>query len=324
MRTAIRMWGVTWRVAVGLWSASALGAGTPTRTVRRPLRLPDLIVSGSPQIATIVDYMAANGLRPIPDETSLAPLLDESASSTPRAVRGKRELMPALLKKPVDFKPIIGGTRSPTTHFVALLLKDGLPHCTATIVGPHTLLTAAHCVATTSAAQRFPPGSLSLTTDAGGFPVEETLPHPLYKMQSEPFALTNDVALFYTAADLSSYAILGVASIQRSPLAPSDCRSKATFVGYGVTSVDPRKGPQGAGERNATELFFSCDADALTYGSADHGTCYGDSGGPALLPSQSPERVIGVTSFALRDLCDGQAKDVRVDAYTPWLTANIR
>jgi hypothetical protein len=324
MRPSVIAWSSAWQAAGLLVCVSALGGGTPTRTLPRPLRIYDLVVSQRPQIDAIVEFARSNGLHPPPSDDPTASLLGSGTAPPGASGQVRRPLAIAHLPKVFDPRAIVGGAPSPETPFVVLVKKDGKLHCTATIIGPHTLLTAGHCVATTSASERMPPSTLSLSTDAGGFSVTDTLPHPDYRMQETPFSLTSDVGLLFTSADLSRATNLGAATIQRSLLTQVDCGSQAAFVGYGATSNDPANGPQGAGQRMATNLFFVCEADALTYGSVAHGTCFGDSGGPALAPARAPARVIGVTSFALRDLCDGGSKDARVDRFADWITANVR
>lgn len=309
---AVRVCGLCW-VSTGL-------AYSPARTIARPLDIADLVTSRQPQIATIVAYLNASGFKQPGDQTPLTPLFADS-----KGLANKEHHL-AGLPIPGHEVPIIGGHISPDKPFVALVRKDKQPHCTGTIIGKHTVLTAAHCIATTDAQHQFDIGTLGLSTDVGAFAISGVLPHPQYSLQANPFVVKNDIGLIFTSEDLSTHSSLGQASLQTAVLTSNDCSRRATFVGYGATSMSDQSGPAGAGTRMEVDLYFTCTNDGLTYGSADQGTCYGDSGGPALLPAAGGgSRVIGVTSFYVSRLCDGSDTDTRVDAYaTSWIKPNVQ
>lgn len=190
--------------------------------------------------------------------------------------------------------------------------------CTATLIAPSTLLTAAHCVdpavlsATSvdiTATNAPTPGEV---TSANTFAVSETRLHPDWRP-----AINLD-------ADL---ALVRLASPQ--PVAPR---------AWNQSSLDGRTGqlvrvlgfgaPDGAmdggmGTRREVSLpIRQLTPQLISLGDfTSKGLCQGDSGGPTLLlMDDGVERLVGVHSFTRSADCTDGA-DTRTDAYAPFLDA---
>jgi hypothetical protein len=86
------------------------------------------------------------------------------------------------------------------------------------------------------------------------------------------------------------------------------------LVGYGVSSGNDQQGATAGTKRQVMAGINSIDDLFIFLGDARHNTCEGDSGGPALLPRNGQEEIIGITSFGDQGCAMG-GYDSRVDDY---------
>jgi hypothetical protein len=198
-------------------------------------------------------------------------------------------------------QPITGGAADPGQEAVVALLDRGALWCTGAVIGPHTVLTAGHCVALL-------PRDGELTVffgdDVAGtgttVAVAEAVSHP-------------DLDLGSLASDLALITLREVAPA--TPLALDTRTLDATFVGTSFTAVGfGRSGPDAddAGLRRATTSAVSMvDADEITAVADPGQACELDSGGPALFDDGGP-RVAGVVSRGDPE-CADHATYARVD-----------
>ncbi len=210
--------------------------------------------------------------------------------------------------------PILGGT--PTTGDLSVFNLDirgnngATTRCSATLIAPRTLLTAAHCVDPSML------GATSLTIIASNVPTDadvivgvntvrvmETRLHPSWTALAR---LGNDLAL------------LLLESPQTAAPSPWNRQSLAGLggepvraVGYGADSPDA-----GMGIKRTVDLSLRQLTTELIYlgNLVDKGICRGDSGGPTFhVFGDGVERLVGVHSFTRTEDClDGA--DTRVDA----------
>jgi V8-like Glu-specific endopeptidase len=184
--------------------------------------------------------------------------------------------------------------------------------CSATLIAPFTLITAAHCVDPANV------GGTQLTVRAANTPtraeatflfdVVEVRRHPAWNPAA---GLEADLAMLrlsvsppvtpvaWTGASLSAFG-----------------GSTVRAVGYGSSGPDA-----GMGTKRTVELTIrQLTPDSIVLGDLDtKGLCHGDSGGPTFANLDGAgERLVGVHSFTRTDACNDGA-DVRLDAYGPFI-----
>jgi len=182
---------------------------------------------------------------------------------------------------------IVGGRPAPSDDFV-FFLETAEGGCSAALIAPRTLLTAAHCVA--SGGSRW--ATNGPRSDAG-------LAYSVVAHRT-----------FAEGSDGGSPVDLALALLDRAP--PSTPMpwvwsgpapvfgTLIRHVGYGRTeSAEP-------GERNSVEVAVSVAAETksggivIETGRPGLGICFGDSGGPALVRLDGgSERVLAVHSFVV-------------------------
>ena len=87
------------------------------------------------------------------------------------------------------------------------------------------------------------------------------------------------------------------------------------FIGYGVISSEE----EDSGEKRSVAIpITELDTDSFTYAGQGVNTCFGDSGGPALLEMDGSLQVIGVTSWG-DDYCTEFGVNTRTDTYTEFI-----
>lgn len=239
----------------------------------------------------------------------------------------------------MDFVPyVIGGsleTRFPQIGYV--WINNGASLCTGTLVGRRTVLTAAHCVegfegqsmefrlansvnANIRSDDKYRVQGFDFPKDPSSGPAFDAL------------ILADDLALLYLDRDVSDP---GSRDRLLQPLAMhtgtpefTDVRNRAlTFVGFGFS--DLTSGPTPRLTENGTKRSVSMRINAesrKTFRNRAPGqnTCRGDSGGPALLLTESGDPVIvGVISGG-DQLCVDYGNNTRLDAYESWIRGKIR
>lgn len=187
--------------------------------------------------------------------------------------------------------------------------------CSATLIAPRTLLTAAHCLDPSML------GGTSLTIFAANVPTEaevrpgvntvqvvETRLHPSWNPAA---GLAGDLALALLAAPPA------IAPKPWNALPLEGLGGQAVrAVGYGASGPDA-----GLGTKRTVDLSIrQLTAELISLGNfVDRGICHGDSGGPSFHTfGDGVERLVGVHSFTRTEDClDGA--DTRVDANAPFL-----
>ncbi len=233
---------------------------------------------------------------------------------------------------------ITGGTDTGPNRFqnVGLILfydQDGRFRCSATLVSPTVLLTAAHCTDGTlgktlvtfddfiaeQAPTPFPAaanpavGYTSAEIEKAGYLSGTAHTHPQYSNFTD-LKNWNDVGVIvldhpYTKAQPAPIADVG--TLDRIPQ-KTFTKTLFTQVGYGTEVRQAEIGPQkptpqsfplrrqfvqSPGQKLTPQVFQVNGNEHDPFGGG--GTCFGDSGGPALLNGE----IVGVTSYGLTSNC---------------------
>lgn len=250
---------------------------------------------------------------------------------------------------------ITGGTPDGDAHpNVGLILfydVDGRFRCSATLVSPTILLTAAHCTKGTlgktlvdfrSVVAEVPPSGYPVAADpAAGYTTQEiesagflagtATPHPDYSDFTD-LRTWND-----TGVIVLDHAVTGITPATIAPRdyldgfqQPAFNSTVFTMVGYGTEVRQADAGPQKPTpmsypliRRVTTEVGQKLAVQVFQTNGNEHdnraggGTCFGDSGGPAFLNGY----VVGDTSYGYTNNCrylDGYQR-VDIASVQTWL-----
>lgn len=220
---------------------------------------------------------------------------------------------------------IIGGVRDSGDPQVVLLVsyppdESMYATCTAAVIAPRVLVTAAHCVDTPNhpghtygvfVGDDASPYATTAQLKPSLLPVDAVHAHPDYD-PAPPFVA--DIGVVVTSQPLPVSAL----PIARAPLPPSLPGQPARLVGYGQTQYQIFN----AQKYTATTTVAALPADdTVVVGDATRHSCLGDSGGPALVMLDGTETIIGVDSYTESSGCKVPAHYRRTDRYLPFLDA---
>lgn len=202
-------------------------------------------------------------------------------------------------------RPVVNGKTyngHPSVGHLVIKAGYGAATCTATLVGKHTVLTAAHCVR--------PGMTHQFRLASGTYSSTKVVRHPQYVLSRKQGAIY-DIALIQLNSD--------------PPVTPSEVSRKAPFVGqkitiigYGVTSSYTKNSGI---KRIAQNTVATVTSTRITFNGSggDKGnTCSGDSGGPAFATVDGREVHLGVHSMASQP-CGSRGINTRTDAFYSWL-----
>ena len=181
--------------------------------------------------------------------------------------------------------------------------------CTGSVIAPTVILTAAHCVSPSETGRG---ATFTVLTSAninrgGGqqLAVREVHANPLWSTRN--LAGGHDQGIVILGEPTS----LPVLPFNRQALAAQSVGKPLRIVGYGLNDGTRQTG---AGvKRQVLTRLQSIAAMLIGVGDSRHGTCNGDSGGPAFMKIDGVETIVGVTSYGNADCSDG-GFDARVDS----------
>ncbi|MDB4968841.1 MAG: hypothetical protein JWN44_4530 [Myxococcales bacterium] len=212
---------------------------------------------------------------------------------------------------------IVNGSADNDDPNIVALMSNGAFTCTAEVISPHVILTAGHC----SVAPAGTAYSVYFGNDVhvAGRTIAVTEIHADPGYRPDVVDAAHDLAI----AILAEPAAVAPLSYNRVPIPDSwnDPRRPhgARLVGFGLAS--PSDGTSYGARRQTGLPIVGLRPEAITY--SNHGfsgTCFGDSGGPAIARIAGNEAIISVTSYGFGSIvnaCDLSHGDVeaRVDTY---------
>jgi hypothetical protein len=225
---------------------------------------------------------------------------------------------------------IAGGLQTESYKNVAVILLEGLPHCTATLVSPGVLVTAAHCVNGYMTKDRLAAGKV---TAAFGSVYSQPLFPPIEvarasypdsgDMVFDPNTLRHDIAVLYLKTPVN-FASITPSELHAGKPSWQQIKSQGTklvFVGFGFNMLNNEKIGLGI-KREASWAISGYDDYAVSFATPGTSTCNGDSGGPGFLEGSKSLILAAVTSGG-DDVACTYGFDTRIDTYLGWLKPRI-
>jgi hypothetical protein len=187
---------------------------------------------------------------------------------------------------------------------VVRLTRAGKPACTATVIGPGLLLTAAHCL--------HPPGSVTSLAAVGTHGGEAVVTAARVAPRFDSVTLADDLAVLTVRPESfpepATEALLGEpAEFGRGEL--------VRFLGYGemaLAQLEPS--PQSEGRARIDEVA----PRSLSLRPAPGRPCSGDSGGPVFAARDGQRYLVGVVSAGQVD-CRADSIATRTLAFAPFV-----
>jgi secreted trypsin-like serine protease len=213
-----------------------------------------------------------------------------------------------------------GALDSTDTSVVALHIASangpqGDALCSGTVVSPHVVMTAAHCLSPDVIG---PVDHVDIFLGDDPFDAQQmndptlfiTAASYTYDTQFSKTTATHDIAVIVSPTPLAPPPI----ALNLEALGTNDIDKPVHAVGFGeANGSDPNSaGPR----RSADTVIFGVDDEHIRLVSV---ICEGDSGGPTYQVRNGKTVVIGVHSFTTTPNCSADGDDTRVDRYAAFV-----
>lgn len=215
----------------------------------------------------------------------MRPSMISSGTSLPRAVVPSALVALACLTAGCVDDPaalyseegeLVGGVATTARPEIGTFNNAAGGGCTATLVGPRTVLAAAHCLSPQYTATTVAPGAAFMFTDVSGVPrsvpvdrVHSFATRRFEMLPGSPF--TTDLAVLHLATAVPASQATPATLALQEPVNGD----LATIFGFGCTDRTPATG-------GGFKQFFT-----FTVGNATSALCWGDSGGPVVAGTQT-------------------------------------
>ena len=222
------------------------------------------------------------------------------------------------------YNSIIKGTPSTDRRSTMFLYMPGSGSCTAVVMGPHTVLTAAHCKGDQGHLLQLKAGD-SEYWEATGYLVHPEYLKYLGSGNVYGFGRKADLMLLYFDDDVLPEPWVGQTNIYSSDL-KAHCEG-VTAQGWGKTESSPepclggeskclREGPYVVTREHERQLETRHAADTPKI-------CFGDSGGPLYATISGDLYLAGITSTTDSSDCLVASDHTKVSEFSGWLTENF-
>lgn len=194
--------------------------------------------------------------------------------------------------------------------------------CTAEVISPRVLLTAAHCVhpmlvGANATFVVYPGQDVAQANQGNTLAVKEVHANPAWSASNLPAGHDSGVII------LASPIAIAPLPHNRDAMTPAQKNQPVRFVGYGLTSAAART--SSGKKRQTSALLTDYDATKLFVADPANNTCSGDSGGPVFMTINGKETIVGITSYG-DEACAQGGYSTRVDTelgfVEPYVLAN--
>jgi len=216
---------------------------------------------------------------------------------------------------------IVGGDETSGWPAVAAYMVNGGAGgmCTATLVRPDVMLTAAHCVDESTMWDMvvFAPDIYDSNSN-NTYDVAQAIAHPNYFHSDTQ--IRNDMAVLLMQDKVDDVDFIPVNTVEMDDDWVGDIMH---YVGYGSNTT---YGGPGGGQKRETDIEVNdVYDDSFVHYSVGTNTCSGDSGGPAFVNHDGHWYVVGVVSYGFatqsgQDTCSGGGVEMRPDAELDFLS----